>query len=150
MCVCVCVCDGTFIAWLIWGCLMNICVCVCVFVTQWYSFGSAFCGRWFDLEWVIPSIQCWWYLIRTKQLSRVSLCRVQELAGFSGHSNSIYTQIKSTNFSLSLSLFLYIYIYIYVKICPLIVCVPATEWLYKRNIPRSRNTLPFDGNTKVL
>ena len=36
------------------------------------------------------SNNCWWDLIRSKQLSSVSVCRTQVFAGFSGHGNSIY------------------------------------------------------------
>ena len=36
---------------------------------------------------------CWWDLIRLKQLSSVSLCRMQVFTGFSGHGNSIHNII---------------------------------------------------------
>ena len=39
--------------------------------------------------WFLFFIHCWWDLIRTKQLSSISVCRAQVFAGFSGHGNSI-------------------------------------------------------------
>ena len=39
------------------------------------------------------SIHSWWDLIRLKQLSSGSICRVQVFVGFSGHGNSIYNII---------------------------------------------------------
>ena len=39
------------------------------------------------------SIHCWWDLIRSKQLSSVSVCRTQVFAGFSGQCNSIHNII---------------------------------------------------------
>ena len=37
-------------------------------------------------------ILCWWDLIRSKQLSSVSVCRAEVFARFSGHSNSIHNK----------------------------------------------------------
>ena len=45
-------------------------------------------------------IHCWWDLIRSKQLSNVSMCHVQIFAGFSGHGNTILyiiPQLKKEN-----------------------------------------------------
>ena len=39
------------------------------------------------------SIYCWWDLIKSKQLSSVSVCCAQVFAGFSGHGNSIHNII---------------------------------------------------------
>ena len=61
-------------------------------VAQWQSFGSAFCGRWFDLQSGGHGIHCWWDLIRSKQPSTGSACHTQVFAGFSGHGNSIYNR----------------------------------------------------------
>ena len=36
------------------------------------------------------SIHCWWDLIRSKQLSSVSVCHMQIFTRFSGHGNSIH------------------------------------------------------------
>ena len=38
-------------------------------------------------------IHCWWDLIRSKQLSSVSVCHMQVFAGFSDHGNSIHNII---------------------------------------------------------
>ena len=38
-------------------------------------------------------IHCWWDLIRSKQLSSVSICRAQGFAGFSSHGISIHNII---------------------------------------------------------
>ena len=49
-------------------------------------------------------IHCSWDLIRSKQLSSVSVCHAQVFAGFSGHSNSIYNiipRLRKENIHLS-------------------------------------------------
>ena len=57
-------------------------------------------------------IHCWWDLIRSKELSSVSVCRTQVFAGFSGHGNSIHNIIPllkkrkyATCFKSNISLF---------------------------------------------
>ena len=45
---------------------------------------------WIELSQPENGIHCWWDLIRSKQLSNVSVCRMQVLARFSGHGNSIH------------------------------------------------------------
>ena len=42
----------------------------------------------------LTRIHCWRDLIRSKQLSSVSVCRAKVLAGFSGHGNSIHNIIS--------------------------------------------------------
>ena len=65
-------------------------------------------------------IHCWWDLIRSKQLSSVSVCRTQVFARFSDHGNSfasiyIFFYLSITaHFSFFI---IYIYIYIYILIC---------------------------------
>ena len=58
---------------------------------------------WIELPWpenpAISSggdhgIHCWWDLIRSKQLSSVSICRAQVFARFSGHGNLIHNIIS--------------------------------------------------------
>ena len=45
-------------------------------------------------HWAIsPHRTQWWDLIRSKQLSSVSVCHVQVFAGFSSHGNSIHNMI---------------------------------------------------------
>ena len=59
-------------------------------MVQWQSFGSAFCGRWFDLQ-----LRRSWYtlLIRPNKVeTAVQWFRMSHAVrtGFSGHCNSIY------------------------------------------------------------
>ena len=46
-----------------------------------------------DTESTSHGNQCWWDPISSKQLSSVSVCRTQVLAGFSGYGNSIHNII---------------------------------------------------------
>ena len=61
----------------------------CGFIFYWLSFGSEFCGRRLDLLGADDGIHRWSDLIRSKQLSTVSVCRAHVFAGFSGYGNSI-------------------------------------------------------------
>ena len=51
--------------------------------------------KWWCILWIDGDhgIHCRWELIRSKQLSSVSVCRVYVFTGFSGHGNSIHNII---------------------------------------------------------
>ena len=73
-------------------------------VTRWFGIACALSGRVLVLRSVVAGsistggdhdIHCWWDLIRSKQLSGGSVCRVQVFAGFSGHVNSVYYNLSN-------------------------------------------------------
>ena len=89
-----------------WPCNLQDTFCA-ITMTSWFGVTCVRCGLWLSgrvsaLHSVVAgsissggdhSIHCWWDLIRSKQLSSVSVCCGQVITRFSGHGNSIHNII---------------------------------------------------------